>query len=542
MTAATVDTPRLPWWAGRVALLIVSVTAAYWLSLSTLWRDLGGQTPLAFVGLAPALAVILLIRAFTRRRELPLPGTPDAVLGSLLIAAAAVIVIIGPGVASIYFWTARLDLVSIPLFAAGALVMLLGWRAIFAARGALTLLALAWPLPYLVIVENSSDTLTSITAGALELVVLAVPIARPAPGEAVFTVLNAAAPFQVQVAAACAGLNSTVAFLLVGGAFLLVLRGPMTRKLLWLVAGLAVVFAFNVLRVVLLVAVGAVLGESAALEVVHPLGGLLSLAAGVSVMLFLLPRFGLAPAGPALNDMASPLPEPRRRPHRAGMAGRAAFVALAAVVLGGVNTSFAAYESAAGGPTAAAVVRDPARSLGGWTVRSHREITIGKPYFGRDSQWLRYQLRPSASVSAEQRFSIWLDRVTVADRQRLVDFGPEKCYRFHGFTIDAVQPVALGSGVVASLASVAMGDGKPWLVLWWEWPVAVDGSIRHERVTLLANTQRVVDLSPHRPADRPLVILNLQSAVSAAQLPLAEELSRVGTAIVEAGLAGAAAS
>ena len=528
--------PHVPWWAGRALLLVVAVLAAYWLSLASLLRGLGGQTPLAFVGLAPLLAVALLLAGLGRRDALPSPARVDAVVGLGLIAAAGAMVLFAPPLTSTYFWAARLDVASLPLFAAGGLILLFGWRVLFVARGALAVLLLAWPLPYLVLIENTAEWLTAVTAGALTVVTAVFPIAHPRPGgEAIFTVAYAPDPFPIQVATACAGLNSTVAFLLVGSAFVLLLRGSALAKLTWFATGIVLVFLLNVARVVLLVAVGAGFGPTAALELFHPVAGMAALAAGLGVMLLLLPRFGLAvpeirPAPP----VASPLPPRATTVSRRAHAGRAALLLTIAACFAAANATFAAYEAGPFDENGVAIspLAEERDALAGWNVGRPREILIGRPYFGADSSWVRYRLWPAEATSASDRYTVWLDDLVVTDQQRLADFGVEKCYRFHGHSIDAAEALNLGGGVVGRIMAITRARGSQWLVLWWEWPIEMDGRVHHERIVLLASTSADPEAVAIDPADGPGIDLQFGEAIPPELEPLAANLATLGSGIV----------
>lgn len=544
---------HLPWWAGRVTVLVAIVVTGYWLSLGTLWRELGGQTPLAFVGLAPLLALGLLLAGLVRRLPLPAPGRVDLLGGLVLIAGAGAILVGAPFAASIYFWAARLDILSLPLFVAGSLILLFGWRVLFVSRAALMLILLTWPLPYLVLIENTSTFLTDVTSGALDWITTIVPIATIVPGaSATFTVAYAPGPFQIQVATACAGLNSTVAFLLVGGAFAMLLRGRLPAKLLWLLAGLILIFLLNVVRVVALVAVGATFGEPAAIDLFHPVAGMLALLIGLVVMLRLLPRFGLAV--PTFQAAGPSGPAPRHGAiggsGRRTVAWRSGLLVAVAILFGVVNGTYAAYERAPStavarplAPTVAvatgagATASEPAGSIvpfiGDRIVRGTREISVGKPYYGTDSTWIRYVLgRGSAAATADQ-YQLWLDDIRVTDRQRFVDFGVEKCYRFHGQSIDAAQAVALGNGVVGEIVETQFAtNGTPWLVLWWEWPIQVGDQILQERLVLLAPAVAVPTTPTAQIAGAPPVMFDFGASVPERHRALANDMVTLAHLIV----------
>jgi len=537
--------PHTPWWAGRVGLLVLIVVAGYWLSLASLLRELGGQTPIAFVGLAPLLALGLLWAGLRRRLPLPTPGRVDLVVGLMLIAAAAAIVFLAPSLTSVYFWAARLDLISLPLFVGGALILLFGWRVLFVARGALALLLLAWPLPYLVLIENTSEFLTAVTASALAAITRILPIATPVGGDATFLVAYAPGPFAVQVATACAGLNSTVAFLLIGGAFTLLLTGRIVAKLAWLALGLVLIFALNVVRVVLLVAVGAGFGQSAAFDLFHPVAGMLALLGGLVVMLGLLPRFGLRipllqPAAPQASPwFARPAP-----PSKHHLVWRAVLLLVIAALFGTVNGTFAAYEQGPNQEVARPLtVRLPTATsgssvpvlMGDRIVYNKSVVNVGKPYFGDDSTWTRYVLGRGPDAPHAERYPVWLDDIRVTDRQKLVDFGVEKCYRFHGQSIDASEPVALGYGVVGRIVVTTFGAGQtPWVVIWWEWPIQIGQQILHERLVLLSPTSSKPTGQAPTVQGKPLILFDFGTAVSPEFRPLANDMASLANEIVVA--------
>ena len=532
--------PTLPWWVGRAGVLAAVVVAGYWLSLASLWSDIGGQTPLAFVGLAPILAFSLLIAGLGRRSALPIPGGADLAVGLFLIALAGAIVLVAPSFASVYFWTARLDVASLPLFTAGALIMLFGWRVLFISRGALVLLLLAWPLPHLVLLENTSELLTVLTAEALEAFTNVVPVATAAAGSSAMFRIHNAEPFNVQVATACAGLNSTVAFLLVGGAFVMLLRGPVGRKFAWFAMGLVLVFLLNVVRVVALVVVGFLFGQDAAMDLFHPIAGTMALLAALVIMLFLLPRFGLRP--PQFTPeapVATPLPS-HAVPARPGrrLMGRAAILAVIAVMFGAVNGTFAAYEHGDDFGSAGAVAEplpDEPGTLGGLEVRKQREITIGRPYYGEDSSWRRFNTWARPQAPGSEPYRVWVDSVVAGDRQKLSDFGVEKCYVFHGHKITGAEPVALGSGVIGRVMSVTRAKtGSTWVVLWWEWPVLVGDEIHHERVVLFTSTSvRPSASEPQVDVPEPVLLLGEGIPITADLRPLVDDIAAHAHGIVD---------
>jgi hypothetical protein len=134
---------RLP----KFGVLLAASVAAYHYSLLTLPQALGVSTLLAYGGL---IVVALGLTAWS-----PSPTGPasrihdrytDFIIGAPLLTAALAIVLLLPTHLSVFFWLWRLDLISLPLFAASAVVVLFGTRAAWRFRLPLALLFLAWPL------------------------------------------------------------------------------------------------------------------------------------------------------------------------------------------------------------------------------------------------------------------------------------------------------------------------------------------------------------------------------------------------------------
>jgi hypothetical protein len=78
------------------------------------------------------------------------------------------------------------------------------------------------------------------------------------------------------------------------------------------------------------------------------------------------------------------------------------------------------------------------------------------------------------------------DIIETGNRDSLVAYGIEACYKFHGFDISKQQSVDLGAGVVGGLLTwTDPTDKSTWTTLYWHWPIKTASGTRWERVTLL---------------------------------------------------------
>ena len=283
----------------KVGLFVVAVVFAYHYSLSSLVQTVGFDTPLAYIGLVPILALGLAwIRRRPRTVEPPIHDRQlDYIIGVPLIAGALVMAYVLPGHLGDMYWVNRIDLLSLPIFVAGVVPLLFGTRVLWRQKVAVLYLFLAWPWPYTTILLGTLGGFTNLTVAGLEEAVKVIPVAHALPGIAntgLFEVNHHGQVFPVSVVTACSGVDGMVGFFLVGAGFATLVAGPIVRKLLWLAMGLALLWINNLLRLLFIFWVGQHYGEHLAIGILHPMAGLVIFCFGVLLMLVLLKPFGLS--------------------------------------------------------------------------------------------------------------------------------------------------------------------------------------------------------------------------------------------------------
>jgi exosortase len=326
---------------------VVLVVLAYNYSLITLARGLSLQTPLAYLFLVPLIAVVM---AAARLRVEP-PGLPihdrqlDWIVGLAMLGIASAILILLPDSTSSTFWLRRVDLLTLPLFVAGLIALFFGVRRVWSLKGPILFLLLAWPVPYSLFLADLTNQFTDVTARLVGSVATAMQVARPSAGDdTLFYIGSGVHAFAVSIGSACAGVNSFVGFLLLGTAMLYLVRGPLVRRGLWLVVGLALVFALNFVRILAILIVGASFGQTAALDILHPVAGLIVFALGMVGMVALVPAFRLRFVHPVPPTSLRRAESPVRRVRPALV------VAIAvAAVLGATNATYARFEAISAG-------------------------------------------------------------------------------------------------------------------------------------------------------------------------------------------------
>lgn len=498
----------------RTGLVVVATLAALPFTFATLLQDYRYGAPLGELVVVPLAATAVALVAARRHPWVAhlRPGRADGAVAVAAFTAAAGLLVVLPVVLGNAYFTVRPDLLAVPLVAAGAVSLLLGVRALVAFLPALAVALLAWPLPVRALLDAGAGAVTAVTSAALQAVLQVLPLATvvPAPGDLRLAVDGPGAPFEVLVASACSGGTGIAGSLLVGLAAQYVLRGTLRRRLGWLLALAVLSWTANLLRLVLLLGVGRLAGERAALDLLHPVAGLLLLNAGFALALLAAPRFGLAVSLGRQSPVDSPLAAPAAPGQAMGVVAqcrRVVAVAVAAAVLAVLNTTLPASASSAGpGGAPTPVLSGSPLQLPGHAVGDPEPMRWAQRYFGEDSSWTRYRL----ATLGEPSLSVWADTITTPSWAALRAHPVLDCYRFHGYDVVHRASTVLPRGLLADEVVYRSQDGGTWHVLTWEWPVRLDSGLGHQRVTLLASSLRT-DLPGPELQARP----DLRSTVAA---------------------------
>jgi exosortase len=534
-----------------LATAIVAVALAYHFSLQTLASNWRYETPLADLVLVPVVATLLFVAVSRRHRYVAFLrlGRLDFLIGGVLILTPIAFLTVGPALWSKYFWAMRLDLLTLPLFAAAAVVLLFGSRALIPFWFPLAFLLLAWPLPYLALLEHALETFTTTTAAAVEHVNALAGIATPVAGSdgSRYLVEHDGHQFVVSVASACSGVNSLVGFGVIGAAALWFIRGTVVRRVTWLAFGAILVWALNVGRILLVLLTAQRLGEHVAFDVLHPVAGILTLNIAFLLALSLLPVFKLKRRWHEDEDEVVDTPLARSAPSTEQatarrLAPRLIFVVAAAMTLALADSQLQSAASgfdATGRPAVAAFTDRPLAGPG-WNVRPLQSIGWAAPYYGRRSSWVRYRLRPAGRLARRGRFTVWADAVLSPDLGALDAYTLAHCYSFHGFKVETATRVDLGDGVVGQLFVYRTAHSR-WHALAWEWPVLRHGKVEHERIVLLASSMTRpagrLQSSSGTVTSRALALLDARARDDDANPALSGALRRLGSDMIAARVA-----
>jgi exosortase/archaeosortase family protein len=497
-------------------LVIAACVVAFHYSLASLAASLAKDTPLANLALVPVTALLLAaVRARPRPQEPTIHDRElDWILGiPLLLMAVTMSVLVRDHWSSLY-WTWRLDLLTLPIFVAGLVTIVLGTRMVWRIRVAMLVLFAVWPVPTDLLLRSLGDKLTHATTLVISAALRVLPIASAAHGKAWLLSVGAGAErFDVAITQACSGAYGLVGFAVVGGAVAVSTRGSWVRKMGWLSVGLALTWLFNTVRILLLLASGNQWGEQAIADL-HPLFGVASFVVAVLVMLALLPVVGLQLPTRGGDARSALLPQAMRR-------STVIVVGIAALVFAVLNADlrrFAPLSEPLGAPLmlsfeGAGTPVTPA----GWVVTNTDKtsaLTTTNGYFGDASTWFRYQY--TAKSAPADTAPILVDVVTTTAPRTLETQGVAQSYGFRSDQVTRKEPINLRAGVSATATAFHTKDrDKAVTTLHWVWPVQTASGRMYERIALMSTPSR--DDSQGRFARDVEGLRNLADALIAAQ-------------------------
>ena len=326
-----------------------------------------------------------------------------------------------------------------------------------------------------------------------------------------FIINHHGSTFALSVVSACSGVNGVVGFLLVGSAFAAIVKGPIVRKVLWVVGGIGLLWVINLARITFIFFAGKEWGETVAIKVFHPFIGLVTFSLGVLAMILLIKPLGMhvqfgedssEPSPPAKGPVPVPslfdpsgLSAARPTPERpVVLAVPKIYLAIVAVVVaalavGITNLNLNTYNLVAGVTGSAKLfsyVHYPSAPAG-WEAQYETSYEWAKPLFGDTSVWNRYILRSSGSGPLKTNVPVVADVINTPDLSSFSAYGVENCYTFHGYTLVDVAQVSLAGGITGQAMSYTSQQFGSWSIVYWIVPVRMNsGATNYERTVLYA--------------------------------------------------------
>jgi exosortase/archaeosortase family protein len=420
----------------RLLLIVIATALAFNETLRSSLRVLSVDSPLAYTGLVPGIALLV---AFTRppgpdrsHPTRPCQTRRDALAGVCCCAlAVAVSIAGGTGIWSAA-WAWRVDVPALALFVAGCMLVLFGRDELHRQRATVLILALAWPLPWALLFLRVLTPFTAITVAVVRGGLGVTHWAKPAGGSSTRFLMSGRSPYVIDVAPACSGIDGVVGFVLVSVAFGALIVGSRVRKALWLGAAVLLLWVLNAIRVLAIFGVAHEWGRRIAIDWLHPYAGIVMFNVALIVMLALLGRFGL-------RVHSTDTPPPSAGPGRAGIA---VCILVATLALAGAvgnlrldRFDLVGHES----PIATRPFEDVATAvLGTDHVRSAGERRDASAFFADNASWLRYDLLVGGH-------RVRADVIRTDSESALATFGTAAFVQSPATVLTRVERVAIGT-------------------------------------------------------------------------------------------------
>lgn len=472
----------------RLLALLVVGFAPFVPSLLSERDFLLADNALGFVPfMLPLAAYLFWVHGHVERR----PGRRDVLLDVFfalpLLLGALFVLIVSPARLSWYFWLNRVDLLALGLFVTGVAVVFLGYQQVLRVWPAVVALFLGWPYAVVWVQNQIGAAFVAATSWVADRMVgfLRLPYVYQAGSGDVLTSthLPAGQNFTLVIGQLCAGTAAVMGFALLGAGLVLLLRGPWGRRLRWYLLGVALAFVLNLLRVTILLTLAARTTRHFAVDIVHPVIGVVFFLGLVAGMLALLPSFGLG------LDLRPHGEHTVWEPVAGGGRPLAVLQALAVVVAVAVGVLVVQVQQYAfigignGAPAVDITATDKILpQLPGWTL-THVTTMSWTDLFGRSS---RGDVWDYADAAHPGNPFATVQTIVANDTATLDRYSIEQCIDFHGRTLDGRQVVSLGHGVEGVLIQETF-QGTPSSTLYWLMPVNVNGVVQDARIALFSD-------------------------------------------------------
>jgi exosortase len=229
-------------WHGReraalIALALAAVTAySFWPTLSKLWDKWLNDPQYSHGLLVPPFALALL---WLRRDQFPKAALSAPIAGIALLLLGAIARVLG---GAMYFeW---LNATSLLPVIAGIVLALGGWAVLRWALPAISFLIFMIPMPYSIEITLGFPLQTVATAASTFVLQC---LGQPAIAEGHTILIR---DFKLGIVEACSGLRMLVTFVTFSTAVCLVVKKPISDKLLILFSAIPIALIVNVIRIV----------------------------------------------------------------------------------------------------------------------------------------------------------------------------------------------------------------------------------------------------------------------------------------------------
>jgi exosortase len=283
------------WLFLKVAVIASLTIALFSNDLFIVFNDALVNEATNYVLLIPFILVYLFYRKRkTLKAVTPLETTGQTTwvrhvplaIGSILAATAILLYWFG----SYTFTPIEYHMLALPVFVTGLVLIFFNTQTLRQAAFPILFLAFLIPPPteILYTVGGTLSQLSSVVAnGVVSLVGIPTRLTSEYGNPIIDLTRPDGTQIQFSVDIACSGIYSLIAFVVFAVLVAYIMHGKLWKKIALISLGIPVIYAFNVIRIITLLAIGYQVGEGLALQIFHLLGGWILIFTG-TLLLFLI--------------------------------------------------------------------------------------------------------------------------------------------------------------------------------------------------------------------------------------------------------------
>jgi len=270
----------------KTAIIIFAVALVYNQDISLLINEATADPQTSYILLIPILTAYLIYRKrkiLTAVTTIP-PQTQNEVTGIAISALALTIYLAG----SYTFYSLEYHILSIPIFLFGCILFLFNLETLKALAFPTTFLFLLTPLPFETLytiggtMANYSAEITFTILKAFGLP--AILTTNENIPEIILQKADTTLHFSIDVA--CSGIYSLLTFITFSSFTAYILRGSIKKRIITFFAGFPLIYALNIIRILIIILLGFNLGIQLSTELFHTFGGWLLVFLGTLIILW----------------------------------------------------------------------------------------------------------------------------------------------------------------------------------------------------------------------------------------------------------------
>jgi len=265
------ETPNILSTLIKISLFIAFLVVIFFQDFGQVFSLAIGNSEVQYILIVPFVAAFF----FYKSRKAFLFSSKSSHLQDLIGAGTCLLALLIYIYGSYSLFPIEMHLLTLPIFAAGLILLLFGTNTLKTLIFPTTLLIFVSPFPIIFSDQFGGTFINSTTTASASFLKVFLPIDFSLrPTALISLVTNAGQKITFQIAPACSGIYSIISLSFFAIIFLYIVSGPIWKKILFASLSILAAFLLNILRIVLTVTLGYSLGYGVAVEFFHDFAGI----------------------------------------------------------------------------------------------------------------------------------------------------------------------------------------------------------------------------------------------------------------------------